>query len=201
MVRQGVAGFPALFTNRTRPFRAPSFSSGVSINWAASRIAPPDMMVNRMGGEGAVRQTYFRADVVRATPVPAVVRQAVIDDKVRWSAQFVAHHPLPVREPPGHGHAGPVALDIAGDHVAQPSAPHRGQAVSATAGQWHGENRCGRTVAWSTFSVSLRASFADRVGHEWLLTIRQRLSLGRRERSRLRGSADPGRGRRCSAGW
>jgi hypothetical protein len=47
MVRQGVAGFPALFTNRTRPFRAPSFSSGVSINWATSRIAPPGVTVNR----------------------------------------------------------------------------------------------------------------------------------------------------------
>ena len=120
MVRQGVAGFPALFTNRTRPFRAPSFSSGVSINWATSRIAPPGMTVNRgaWAGKAPFGRRISKPTLVGVAPVPAIVRQPVVDDEVRRSAQFVGHHPLPVREAPGHGHAGAIVLDVAGDHVA-----------------------------------------------------------------------------------
>lgn len=45
MVCKGVAGLPARFTGRTRPFRVLSMSCGVSINCAESKIAPSGMTV------------------------------------------------------------------------------------------------------------------------------------------------------------
>jgi hypothetical protein len=93
------------------------FRSFDQLGHEQDRAAGHDGEPRCVGGESAVGQTYFRADIGWATPVPAVVRQPVVDDEVRWSAQFVGHHPMSVREAPGHGYAGAVALDVAGDHV------------------------------------------------------------------------------------